>query len=413
MSVLDVGRLKALLGSDAWRWWRDRVRRELEARRPIPASISLANPSAAQREAANRLLATPGATGPIRLRTDQLALILREAGIADDLVSALIALDGELVDRVAARESETAEWKQVRETLDEAVGRFSLAADREAVLKSGLLRRLSANQAKDATGLVTRARRVFVQLGEARGPVQLAVLAAVALGDAHALDRDRVVGRLVLRLKGLSADEGVLSWRAAWAKLGVLADAVSASTLTLNLLADPKTRLGRVTETMRGEPVRLTARQLELEPISFKVGGMPVFVCENPTVLAAAASHLGEACPPMVCIDGRPTTPSLLLLSLLERDGARIRYQGDADWPGLAIQADLRRIVKIDSWKLTARDLASFRDRPGCPLDGTAVPTPWDPELASVLQERGSALHEEAILDVLLDGLTAAAHKPT
>src|SRR3989338_8074483 len=52
--VQDLPRLRALLGIDAWKWWRDRVRAELEAGRPIPATITHQKPTEAEREAANR-----------------------------------------------------------------------------------------------------------------------------------------------------------------------------------------------------------------------------------------------------------------------------------------------------------------------------------------------------------------------
>lgn len=239
--------------------------------------------------------------------------------------------------------------------------------------------------------------------------MHLAELSAIAIGDAHALDRDRALGRFVLRLTGWGGDEGVLAWKSAWTAAGVLVDAVSASTLTLNLQALADARLARVCEAMHGEPMRLTARQIDRDATSFSVQGRTVFVCENPTIVAAAASVLGTLCPPLVCVDGRATTPSLLLLRQLERDGATLLYQGDGDWPGIAIAADLRRHVRMESWRLTSRELSLVTDRPGPPLEGQRVETPWDPPLADALERRGRALHEEAVLDLLLSDLRAAS----
>lgn len=407
--VRDLHRLRALLGGEAWRWWRERARKELEARRPLPATISLSAPAPAQREAANRLFGTPEAAGPIRVRTAEIESLLREAGIADDLPCALIALDGPVSDRIAEEESSTLEWVRVHLALRGTLARFAVPEALETLATTGQLRRFSAHQPADAHMLIRQAATVLEHLDRVTRPVHLAVLSARAIGDAHALDRDRVLGRLVLRLRGLTQDDGVLAWRAAWNRLGVLVDAVSASTLTLNLSAGLETRLGRMLHAMDGEPVRLTARQLELEAVRFDVRGRTIFICENPTVIAAAAGALCKRCPPMMCVDGRATSPSLMLLSFLERDGALLRYQGDADWPGLAIQADLRRHVRLNAWRLTASDLGQFHNRPGIPLDGDAVATPWEPGLAPALADRGAALHEETILDVLLADLATAA----
>ena len=334
--------------------------------------------------------------------------MLRDAAIAEDIASCVIALDGPIVDRVAQRDAGVAAWNAVYDDATSALAPLCPASNFREILTSGLLRRLSANQPHDAHLLVGQAVSVMTRL-QARPSMHLAELAAVAIGDAHALDRDRALGRFVLRLTGWNGDEGVLAWRAAWISQGIQVDAVSASTLTLNLQALGDARLARVCESMFGEPMRLTARQLDRTETSFSVRGRTVFVCENPTVIAVAASALGADCPPLVCVDGRATTPSLLLLRQLERDGATMLYQGDGDWPGIAIAADLRRHVPLRSWRLTSKDLALLGARIGPPLEGLRVETPWDPPLADALALRGSALHEEAVLDLLLDDLRAAA----
>lgn len=406
--VQDLPRLRALLGLDAWKWWRDRVRAELEAGRPIPATITQQKPTEAEREAANRLLGTPGVLGPVRIKSAELELMLRDAAIAEGIAACIVALDGPIVDRVAQRDAGVSAWNAVYGDANTTLAQLCPSANLREILTSGLLRRLAANQPQDAHLLIAQAASVMTRL-QARPSMHLAELAAVATGDAHALDRDRALGRFILRLTGWSGDEGVLTWRAAWSSLEIQVDAVSASTLTLNLRAFGDARLVRVCESMVGEPIRLTARQLDRTDTSFSVRDRTVFVCENPTVVAAAASALGALCPPLVCVDGRATTPSLLLLRQLERDGAKMLYQGDGDWPGIAIAADLRRHVALGAWRLTSRDLSLLGDRSGPPLEGQRVETPWDPPLADALALRGSALYEEAVLDLLLGDLRAAA----
>jgi uncharacterized protein (TIGR02679 family) len=406
--VRDPARLRPLLGTDAWRWWRERVRTELEAGRPIPATITRKEPTEAEREAANRLFGTPGDLGPVRIRSAELELMLREAAIANDIASCIVALDGPLVDRAAQRTADAAAWNAVYAETAAALAPLCPSLSLQKLLESGLLRRLSVNQPQDARQLVGQTVSVMTRLRAGRS-MHLAELSAVATGDAHALDRDHALGLLVLRLTGWSGDGGVLAWKSAWASLGVLVHAVSASTLTLNLQALGDVRLARICESMRGEPLRLTARQIDRKETAFSVRGRTVFVCENPTVIAAAADALGEQCPTIVCVDGRATTPSLLLLRQLERDGATLRYQGDGDWPGIEIAADLRRHVRLQPWRLTAHDLPFVADRPGPPLEGQRIETPWDPPLADALVRRGRALHEETVLDLLLGDLRVAA----
>lgn len=412
MSVVrDAVRLRSLLGGEAWAWWRDRARKALEERRPVPATITLSNPTAAEREAANRLFGTPGAIGPIRVRTAALETLLRDAGIADDVPCALIALGGPVRDLPAERQAASDEWMKVHRMLRERLARFAELQQLDALVEAGLLLRLSANQTRDAEALIQQAEQVLLSLETAPKPLPLAVLSARSFGDAHALDRDRSLGRFVLRLKGLGQDDSALGWRAAWNGIGVTADNVSASALTLNLPTRGDGRLARVLAAMRGEPVRLTARQLEADGGPFLVQGTRVFVCENPTVVAQAANSLGAECPPMVCVDGWPTTPTLMLLQRLERDGGVLVYQGDADWPGLLIQAELRRHVNLRPWRLTANGLRECRDRPGPPLEGAQIATDWEPELSTVLLERARALHEETVVDLLIADLTAGRTK--
>ena len=86
-------------------------------------------------------------------------------------------------------------------------------------------------------------------------------------------------------------------WAAAWAGAGVICDAVSAQVLVLNLPLTGNAPAVRLCHAAPGEPVWLTLR-------SFRgdwelAGGAEVFVCENPTVLEAAADRHGAASWPL------------------------------------------------------------------------------------------------------------------
>ena len=61
-----------------------------------------------------------------------------------------------------------------------------------------------------------------------------------------------------------------------------------------------------------------------------------VFVCENPSVVEAAADRIGDRCAPLICTFGRPSLAALRLLKALA-PMARLRSRADGDAVGWAI----------------------------------------------------------------------------
>ncbi len=123
-AVRDEPRLRALLGGPEWRWWRSRARTELEAGRELPAVISLASPSADERDAANRLFATPGVSGAVRVRHGDLVR-LRAADIPPASVAAVRSRHGRCVRSPHAICSTLTRLRAVRASTS-AVGSISL-----------------------------------------------------------------------------------------------------------------------------------------------------------------------------------------------------------------------------------------------------------------------------------------------
>jgi uncharacterized protein (TIGR02679 family) len=277
-------------------------------------------------------------------------------------------------------------------------------------------------------------------------PVRLAVLAADYGDDAHCLDSDRPLGRAVARLAAASAGvqrpvRGGRDWREAWARVGVLCDAVSSRVLTLNLplegqrrrddgvAAPPEAAVpGLLTgeaaavrlcasAALTGEPLWLTLRSLtgrwSARP------GRPAFVCENPTIVEAAADRLGAACPPMVCTDGLPTNIAVDLVRRLGEAGCPLFVRADVDAAGIAIVrmllsvAPYARLWRYDAATyLQAVGSASQRSEAdlghagagvGMSEAGIAVD-----ELTAVYEARGRPLHEENLLADLLADLDSA-----
>jgi hypothetical protein len=95
-------------------------------------------------------------------------------------------------------------------------------------------------------------------------------------------------------------------------------------------------------------------------------------VCENPSIVAAAANFLGPRCPPLLCTSGWPNTAVAAILDGAEAARMEILVHADGDAAGAAI---------------AGRVLRRARARPWRSLDPTA------------------GVHEEALLDELLDDL--------
>jgi len=66
--------------------------------------------------------------------------------------------------------------------------------------------------------------------------------------------------------------------------------------------------------------------------------------------------------------------------------------------------AALARYPGAVPWRMTAADYVDAAPT-GMPLVGRPIATPWNPELASAMREKGRAVMEERLLDELLDDL--------
>jgi len=310
-------------------------------------------------------------TGDVRVVLSEL-----DEPLGRPLVEVVEALTGPLRDRAAESAARSAPLA-VLAAVDEGWA--------AAVRSSGVLSRLV-----DAELVAQHAVAVRAQLP---GPPRLRTqLAAIITGDAHALDDGRPLAAVVLR--GINA--GVLpataaERRAVWASVGVQADSVSTSVLTLGLR--PRAGGPLVDAAERGDPVHLTPWNLQRRDV--RVDG-PVLVVENPSVLEAfALCHGGRFA--MVCAAGWPAQVAVDLLARLD---APLSYHGDLDWRGVEICSWLIERQGVRPWRMTVE--AYLRAPGGEPLTGRPAVTPWEPRLAQVMAERGVAVHEEQIVESLL-----------
>jgi uncharacterized protein (TIGR02679 family) len=175
------------------------------------------------------------------------------------------------------------------------------------------------------------------------GPtILLTVLAAEALGDPHALDRGSPVAAGVLRLLGYDVPATAEEWRATWDEIGVVCDPVSSRVIVLNLRLDGDAAACRLTAAAGAEPLWLTWRSLAG---TFGPTDPDVYVCENPSVLIAAADQLGRRCLPLVCTNGRPSAAARRLLAALAGGGTVLHVRADEDSAGRQIVSGLNAAI--------------------------------------------------------------------
>ncbi|WP_341728350.1 TIGR02679 domain-containing protein [Brooklawnia sp.] len=223
-----------------------------------------------------------------------------------------------------------------------------------------------------ATEWTPRAREI-VRVLDATGESaeRLPVLAARLFGDAHALDRSRPLGRAVARfVSGVVGDRewggGELDdrepqpwqdpvgdsalWRQAWAARGIACDEVSSQVLVLNL---PLVGEGAAVQlaAVEAEPVWLTLRSLRGSDWRLADGVAEVFVCENPSIVEAAADRFGASCRPLICTFGVPGLAAQLLLASIARR-ARLWVRADGDMAGWRIVESLLRLPGAQPWRM-------------------------------------------------------------
>jgi uncharacterized protein (TIGR02679 family) len=232
------------------------------------------------------------------------------------------------------------------------------------------------------------------------------VLAEQVTGDTKALAADGPLATLVLRALAIrSGIEAVphdrSGARALWEAYGATSDDLASQVLVLNIRCDSTNLVSGWLSSAVGIPFRLTLHQLTAFDV--RPAAADIFVCENPAVLRVAASTLGADCPPLVCTEGIPSAACHRLVGAAVARGARLRWRADLDWTGLRIVDSAIATHSAHPWRMTATDYErALESAESTPLTGSPTSSPWDPELAARLAERGRAVMEERLIPVLL-----------
>jgi uncharacterized protein (TIGR02679 family) len=400
-----------LLGAPGTERLRQRLRERLA--RGGADTLTLTRSTPEERVAVERLLGrSPRSGGSLRVSLSEIDATLAHAGIAAGLREALEALDGPIRNRIAEQEAEAQRWQGLFDAVRERSDRLGLAGWMGELAARGLLKRLARGDSHLAAILIEQSLTVLEALPDPG--LNRSTLAARCLGDAHGLDPGQPVAALVRRAlyrhwRGGIGDDRP-DERTIWAHAGILVGGDITSTVLVFQLPVHNDAVGSQllqVQNDAGEPAYLTLRQLLRHPPQWNCQGREIFVCENPTVVAEAAERLGIRCAPLVSTCGRPGAAVWKLLEQLRDAGARLRYRADFDWAGLSIMNSVLKRLAARPWRMDAGTLHRHAQIPGPPLEGHPVAAIWDEELASALAARGTALHEEQLLEDLLADLAA------
>jgi uncharacterized protein (TIGR02679 family) len=387
----------------------------------VPVTLALRGLPDSTRRALADLLGSDRVPSPNgRLRVERLLAALG-LGTTDELRTLVEQLRGPLADRRAERLQDRADRDALWRWLADRAAGLRLASSDPARMAGWL----ESQRLRGARGGVAmhrrRLERALDVLDSLPGPgVPLSSLAADRADGPHDLDHGTLLAAIVL--EGIAAATGsprptnAEETRLLWESVGVAPDPHSSTVLALGLPADSATPLGRwiADAAAVSEPVVLSLAHLRRWPVRALRPHRPLFVVENPAVVAEVAGAgwtRPEPSPPvLVCSSGRPNVAVLTLVRQLSAAGAPVLQHADFDPAGLAITAWLAERAGATPWRMTASDylsvVSTVRDRP--PFKAAVPPTPWDPSLQRVMARHGVAVYEEDLRRQLLAALREA-----
>ncbi|WP_037622844.1 TIGR02679 family protein [Streptomyces aureus] len=405
------------------------ARRRLERNRLSPTGTVQVQLDTEGAKRLGGLLGTRLDPGLRRIQLGALDAALRASAAQCGLVSVVADLTGQpLQDRTSNKEAQQTAWTVLWQQLDGDLTCAGLAhagwiADwLEELRSTGILTRAGVEAATIALSSAVRTIATLTDTplrpppGNGAGVVkqwELSELAAHTTGDAHGLDEGRLTGVLVLKAIAaactLASPDSAAGRRLLWERVGVSTDVLSGTIMVWRLAPPgphPWAQMMRDRHDL-ALVTHLTLQELRAVPdVPLTPPGMTVHFCENPQVLQAAARYGLPGI--LICGSGNPSAVGWELLQRLTSGGADVGYHGDFDWPGVAIA---ERVIRAGArpWRMHAADylnaLAKLPTDRLTPLAGESVPTPWDPQLRTVMRRQGLAVHEEALLAELLGDL--------
>ena len=393
-------RLRETFGGSEWVWLRDKVRHLFEQEKPLPATMRCPHASASQRRAIGAVLGKP--EGAVVVPLEVLEERLQAAGLCDSLREMVEILDGPIVPKARHHREAEANWEDFAARAGELLTEFSADVELHPDISTPpFWKRISHRDRKDAEALLDQVICFLRQVSEWKGQAPTRVAAAL-YGNSHALDRDTALFRALASISQLDAALA----REVWEFFGLVADEVSSHALVLGLQFQETGTFARGLNAFAesGQPTRILLRHFR-EPLELSIPKGRLHVCENPSILEAAADG-GLLCHPLLCVEGNPSQACMDVLGLAVKAGAEIHYHGDFDWGGVRIANRVRTHVegRFIPWQYDCN--AYLKNEGGHPLCGTALEAEWDPDLAQAMQDRGVGIHEEQVTEEILAELS-------
>ncbi len=344
-----------------------------------------------------------------RLDLAELEEALVRLNIGENLSDALTCLGHPPSEDAARRRAARLRSREARDTLSRGVVLWDepwVPQWADEMVRTRVIGDLDSQGVED---LMADVRRFLDYLGciELSG-ISRTELAATLFGSAHALDVGTKRAAAITQALRYREEGGFqLERRALWGVAGILPLRVSAPVLTWHLPAAGGTVLGELTRSASagGLPLHISLFALQRYPITVPQQTQ-VLVVENPRLVEAAAERRLPSC--VITSNGNPTKAVMTLLQQLRESGASIWYHGDFDAAGIDICS---RMYKggATPWMMDASDYEDAIDL--AEQEGTRLErdpddcgsTPWDPELRAVFRSHQRVIHEEFVLDIVLD----------
>ncbi len=261
-----------------------------------------------------------------------------------------------------------------------------------------------------AAALVNSVRDILDRQAKvAARPVARNELAVSVCGSAHALDDGVLLERCARRALWHAIGEHVAysDGRIVWNTADIHTDRVSAPVLAWHLPLDADSALGRISAAANSAqvPIHLTAMALTNHEIVCDQR-QPVLLVENPRLVEAAAERQLRRC--VIATNGNPSSTVIQLVLALLQQGVEVRHHTDFDAAGVGI---CRRMAErgCKPWRMNAHDYQrALRTAASIGLDlpsneTLCADTPWDPQLQIDMNTQSLVVHEELIVDELLD----------
>jgi uncharacterized protein (TIGR02679 family) len=277
--------------------------------------------------------------------------------------------------------------------------------------RSGWVARLAAVPQPETT--LQQAAAVLAALPQSGQRLDRRRLADTAASSPHALDHGVLPGLVLAILTATGTIPMRLRHRAAWEAAGVDCDDLTGGLVAIGIYPHGWNLPPAAAVTLPPRELRRSTWPLP------ENSDDTVFVTENPSD-ATAAGDLADAEPGgnrpirLLCTSGTPSALEIQAIARLAEAGWNLAVRADFDEAGLQhVDALLRGVPGSRPWRMGAVDyrasLATTQPDERVQLGDRPLPaTPWDPALHAAMTELEAAAYEEALIDVLLEDLTAA-----